>query len=322
MPGSRARGMEQLRNYGVLASAHKDPAPASGRPRPPAARQSSNSVATWVPEAAREAAPGAATLWSPARASCMAASPWRTTASQPALRARAATRPASRPRPAATAAPSTSPHAAPQVGLARQARSTRAPPGGGVTASGFPVPPSPTTAWADIPHGPSHIRTDPAPARHDSCIPRTTGCRRRSGAGSPRAPAAARWSSAVAAGMGTSPGSDGPTSRRDRVPVTFPAKLSAPRPPRIPAAASTSAMTSARSASQLTLPGALSSTTAWTAAFHRAPDGLGRWGAAARPRWVSPSWEVDPSGPGSRGRSTASATSTAQEGKVAGPVTR
>ena len=320
-------------NYGVTARARRGPeAPEAGPPRPLAATQSANSVATCGPEAARAAASGTVVLGSPARAMCRAASPWSTTASHPAPRVRAATRPASRPRPSASAAPRTSPHAAPQVPLARQALSTRAPPGGGLTAPGFPAPQRATTAWADTPPGPSQVRTEPAPARHDSSISLAAGRLRRRGAGSPRAPAAAKWSSAVAAEMGTSPGSGGPTSRRDRgptsmrgrprvmtdslrrtgscarrtgscvprtgnrVPVsrcdrrgdrvsaTLPANLPASVPRRIPAAASTSAMTAATSVSQFTLPGALSSTTAWTSTpTNRDGDGSARWEADAWP---------------------------------------
>jgi hypothetical protein len=221
-------------------------------------RQASNSAATSAAEATRAAASGAIRRWSPARARPRAAEPWRTAASHPSARAWAAVRPASRPKPSAAAAPSTSPQAAPQVLLARQARSTRAPPGRGVIAPTLPAPASATTAWADTPLGPSQMRTAPGPARHDSGIRPAAGRHRRSGAARPRAPAAPSRICTTAGGIGTSPGSAGPMSRLDRDPVAFPANRSASVGRRTPAAVSISEAASAIPASQLDLPGALS----------------------------------------------------------------
>jgi hypothetical protein len=151
---------------GVTARVHRDRA--DGWARSPAARHASSRADICRPEAACAAASGATWRGSPARASCSAVEPLRTAACQPAARALAATRPASRPRPRASAAPSTNPHASPQACLALQARSTSAPPGGGAIAPTFPRPRMATTAWADAPHGPSHVSTDPTLDRHDS----------------------------------------------------------------------------------------------------------------------------------------------------------
>ena len=134
---TRPRPRRQNADQGVTASDHWGQA---ARPRPPAARQASNKAATCAPEAAWAAASGAAWPGLPALARSSAAEPERTTASHPSVRARAATRPASRPSPSVSAAPSTSPNAAPQVPLARQARSTSAPPGGGAGAATPPRP--------------------------------------------------------------------------------------------------------------------------------------------------------------------------------------
>ena len=197
-----------------------------------------------------------------ARARCSAVEPLRTAACHPSARALAATRPASRPMPSAESRPSTSPHATPHVRLARHARSTSAPPGGGVIASTFPRPRRATTAWADTPHGPSQVTTAPALDRH--AIAPAAGRQRRSGAGSPRAPAAPSPAGATAGATGTSPGNPGPSSRRAPIPGATSATASTRPAGRMPAARSISAIASAAPASQRVLPGALSRTIAWT----------------------------------------------------------
>jgi hypothetical protein len=256
----RAIGLRS--SQGVTASAHECPAAGTGRPRPPAVRQASNSAASCEDEAARASAAGAICRWSPARARCRAARPWRTTASHPAARAPAATRCASRPSPSAAAAPTTSPHAAPQVVPARQARSTRAPPGGTAIAPTLPMARSATTAWAETPLGPSQVRTAPTPASHEACTPPAAGRQRLRGAARPRAPATPRCACTTAGGTGTSPGSDGPVSRHDRAPNGLSDNRSASVTGRTPAAASTSAAASTIPASQFGPPPALSSTIA------------------------------------------------------------
>jgi hypothetical protein len=281
---------DMRRSQGVTASANDCPAAGTGRPRPPAVRQASNSAATCEDEAARAAASGAICRWSPARARCRAARPWRTSASHPAARAPAATRCASRPRPSASAAPRTSPHAAPQVLLVRQARSTRAPPGGGVIALILPAPRSATTAWADTPLGPSQVRTAPAPASHDAGALPAAGRQRRMGAARPRAPAVPRCACATAGEMGTSPGGDGPLRRRDRAPNGRSANRSASVTRRTPAAASTSAAASTIPADQFALPAALSSTVACTCApGAREPRGSSRTSSLREPTSRDPS---------------------------------
>ena len=294
----------------MTASARESTRAGTGRPTPPAVRQASNSAATCPLEAPRPATAGTTCRWSPARAKRRAAEPWRTTASHPPARALMATRPASRPRPIAAGAPSTSPHAAPQVPLVRQALSTRAPPGGGAIAPTSPAPARATTAWADVPLGPSQVRTAPAPARHDACPAPEVGRRRRTGVARPRSPAASSCTCATAAGTGTSPGSGGPMSRPDRAPDQLPSNPSEPKTDRRPATASTSAAASAIPVSQLTLPGALSSTIACASRW-RAGGLSGIW-------WLA---EAKPSGWRSTGRSTVSATFTAQDGRAAAPVT-
>ena len=180
--------------------------------------------------------------------------------------------------------------------------------GWGASAATLPRPRRATTAWAEIPHGPSQVTTAPAPGRHRRSIPPATGRQRRIGARSPRVPATPRLACTTAGATGRRPSSAGPGSRRDPIPARTPVNASTPARGRIPTAASTSIAASAIFASHLARPGALNSTSAGA-------------GPPTHPTARAPARSAAASRSGFAGRSIVSAISAAHGGTFAGPTT-
>ena len=209
---------------------------------PAAMRQDSNRAVTYVLVAASATSRGTGRRGHPARARSTAAEPVRTDASHPSLRAAAATRRASA-QGRGLRVPRAPGHRRRRSPLRPATPAGPTPTGRGSDGGRIARAAKPDDSRADLPPGPSQVRTHPAPARQVTSLSPAAGRRRRSGAGRPRAPAIRRCSRATAALTGVRPGRAGPVrSRRPRRPPDPSTRFTSGPVGRMPATVSTSAI--------------------------------------------------------------------------------